>query len=559
MTAVFLRIVNMSISAGFIVLAVLMLRLLLKKAPKWITVLLWGVVALRLICPVTVESVMSLMPSAEAISPEIMIDASPEINTGITFVDNTINPIIGNSLSPNAGASINPLQILMPVLATAWIVGIVILLAYTVFSYWRLKRKIGTAVLLRDNIYQSENVVSPFVLGIIKPKIYLPFNINEQDAENVIAHEKAHISRKDHLWKPLGFILLTLHWFNPLMWIGYILLCRDIELACDEKVVENFDNEQKVDYSQALLACSVNRRVIAACPLAFGEVGVKKRVKSVLNYKKPAFWIIVVSIVLCAVVAVCFLTNPKNQNDQKKIVLDPNFYTEYDGVYLTIDSVGTESDGNKIFNVVWHNDTDKVVYYGESYSIEYKNGDEWKIVDTGEFYFNEIAYLLKPNSVAKMTYGTSIADVSKKGLYRLLLRFSVEGEGGYCMWLQFEVKEDKKETGNSENSIEHLKAKFPHYFDLPRGKGLEVYIWQLAEGHYSCGLGLHTNMVTPKEWIWNLHTSPATIEEMRAIVASYNIPKNQVVITPVVMPHSSYHYEINQEYREKVTELFWAE
>ena len=340
--------------------------------------------------------------------------------------------------------------------------------------------------------------------------------------------------------------------------LGYVLLCRDIELACDEKVVEKFDNEKKADYSQALLSCSVNRRVISACPLAFGEVGVKNRMKTILNYKKPAFWIVVVSIVLCAVVAVCFLTSPIEKGE-KKITPDPNFYTEYDGVYLTIDSVGTESDGNKIFNVVWHNDTDKVVYYGESYSIEYKNGDEWEIVDTGEFYFNEIAYLLKPNSVAKMTYGTSIADVSKKGLYRIALRFSVEGEGGHLMWLQFEVKEDKKETGNAENSIEHLKAKFPHYFDLPRGKGLEVYIWQLAEGHYSCGLGLHTNMVTPKEWIWNLHTSPATIEEMRAVVASYNIPKNQVVITPVVMPHSSYHYEINQEYREKVTELFWAE
>ena len=559
MTAVFLRIVNMSISAGLIVAVVLVLRLLLKKAPKWITVLLWGIVALRLICPVTIESVMSLMPSAETINPEIMMDASPEINTGITFVDNTINPIIGNSLSPDIGSSVNPLQILMPVLATVWVVGIVLLLAYTFFSYWRLKRKIGTAVLLRDNIFQSENVVSPFVLGIIKPKIYLPYNINEQDAENVIAHEKAHISRKDHLWKPLGFILLTLHWFNPLMWLGYVLLCRDIELACDEKVVKNFNNEQKVDYSQALLACSVNRRVIAACPLAFGEVGVKKRVKSVLNYKKPAFWIIVVSIVLCAVVAVCFLTNPKNKNDQTKIVLDSNFYTEYDGVYLTIDSVEAESDGNKIFNVVWHNDTDKEVYYGESYSIEYKNGDEWEIVDTGEFYFNEIAYLLKPNSVAKMTYGTSIADVSKKGLYRIALRFSVEGEGGHFMWLQFEMKEDKKETVKSEDSIEQLKEKFPHYFNPSYGNLLEVYIWQMAEGQYSCGLGPHTNMVTPKEFIWGLQTSPATLEEMRAIVASYNIPKKQVVITPVVMPHSSYHYEINQEYREKVTELFWAE
>ena len=549
MTTVFVRIVEMSLAASIIIIAVLFLRLLLKKAPKWISVLLWGIVAFRLVCPFTIESVLSLMPSEEVINTEILTHAATEVV--IDVEEMPTNTVITEK-------SVDNLQLVVNIICYVWIAGVAVMLAYTIFSYWRLKKKIGTAVLLRDDIYQSENVVSPFVLGIIKPKIYLPFNISEQNAENVIAHERAHLSRKDHLWKPFGFLVLTLHWFNPLVWLGYVLLCRDIELACDEKVVENFDNEKKADYSQALLSCSVNRRVISACPLAFGEVGVKNRMKTILNYKKPAFWIVVVSIVLCTVVAVCFLTSPI-EKDEKEITPDPNFYTEYDGVYLTIDSVGTESDGNKIFNVVWHNDTDKVVYYGESYSIEYKNGDEWEIVDTGEIYFNEIAYLLKPNSVAKMTYGTSIADVSKKGLYRIALRFSVEGEGGYCMWLQFEVKEDKKETGNAENSIEHLKAKFPHYFDLPRGKGLEVYIWQLAEGHYSCGLGLHTNMVTPKEWIWNLHTSPATIEEMRAIVASYNIPKNQVVITPVVMPHSSYHYEINQEYREKVTELFWAE
>ena len=310
MADIFLKIVNMSISASWIVLVVLLLRLLLKKAPKWITVLLWGVVAIRLICPFSIESVMSLIPSTETISPEIMMDKTPTINSGVPIINNIVNPVIGESFSPDPIASANPLQILIPVLAMAWVAGIAIMLAYTVISYFRVKIKIGTAVLLRDNIYQSENVVSPFVLGIIKPKIYLPFNMNEQDIEHVIAHENAHIRRKDHLWKPFGFLVLTLHWFNPLMWLGYILLCRDIELACDEKVIKELNTEQKADYSQALLTCSVNRRIIAACPLAFGEVGVKNRVKSVLNYKKPAFWIIAIAIVASVVVAVCFLTNP---------------------------------------------------------------------------------------------------------------------------------------------------------------------------------------------------------------------------------------------------------
>ena len=310
MSEVFLKIINMSISASYIVLAVLLLRLLLRKAPKWITVLLWGIVAVRLVCPFSVESVLSLIPSAEVISPNIMTDKTPTINTGIQIINSALNPVISDSFTPNPGDSANPLQIWIPVLTTVWIVGMAALLIYTVMSYARVRCKIGTAVLYKDNVYQSENVVSPFVLGIIKPKIYLPFNMNEKDMEHVVAHEMAHIRRKDHLWKPLGFILLTLHWFNPLMWLGYILLCRDIELACDEKVIKELDHDARADYSEALLTCSVNRRMIAACPLAFGEVGAKQRIKSVLNYKKPAFWIVVLAVIACIAVAVCFLTNP---------------------------------------------------------------------------------------------------------------------------------------------------------------------------------------------------------------------------------------------------------
>ena len=239
MSEFFLTIVNMSISASWIVLAVLLLRLLLKKAPKWITVLLWGIVAVRLICSFTIESVMSLIPSAETISPEIMMDATPEINSGIPILNNTINPVISESFAPDPVTSANPLQILIPVLSVVWVVGIAVMLVYTAISYFKVKRKIGTAVLLRDNIFQSESVISPFVLGLIKPKIYLPFGMNEQDMSHVIAHEQAHIRRKDHWWKPFGFLILTLHWFNPLMWLGYILLCRDIELVCDEKVIKN--------------------------------------------------------------------------------------------------------------------------------------------------------------------------------------------------------------------------------------------------------------------------------------------------------------------------------
>ena len=328
MADLFLKIVNMSISASWIVLAILLLRIALKKAPKWINCILWGIVGLRLVMPLSLESVFSLIPSPQTISPEIMTNVIPEINTGIPILNSTINPVISDTFAPEIGASANPLQILIPIISVVWLIGIAALLFYTLISYLRLKNKVGTAVRLRDNIYQSEAVVSPFVLGIIKPKIYLPFNMAEQEMEHVISHEKAHLHRKDHLWKPLGFIILTLHWFNPVMWLAYILLCRDIELACDEKVVKELDYVQKADYSQALLTCSVNRRMVAACPLAFGEVGVKDRVKSVLNYKKPAFWVVMVAIIASIVVAVCFLTNPISADK-----IDLGYYRETELVY----------------------------------------------------------------------------------------------------------------------------------------------------------------------------------------------------------------------------------
>lgn len=313
MSELFLEIVNRSIAASWIVIAVLILRFCLKKAPKWVNVLLWGIVAVRLIFPFSIESALSLIPSAETVSPSIMMETAPSVQTGVPALDQVINPVIDHSLSPAPGASANPLQIWISVMAAVWLAGAATLLLYSAISYWRLRRRVREAVILRDNIYQSENAGSPFVLGIIQPKIYLPYSVDSGALAYVIAHEQAHIRRGDHWWKPLGFLLLTVHWFNPLLWLGYILLCRDIELACDEKVIREMGSEQRADYTQALVSCSVSRRSIAACPLAFGEVGVKTRVKSVMNYKKPAFWIILASALICAAAAVCFLTNPKTE------------------------------------------------------------------------------------------------------------------------------------------------------------------------------------------------------------------------------------------------------
>lgn len=359
MNELFLKIINMSISASWLVLAVLLLRFVLKKAPKWVNVLLWGIVAVRLAFPFSIESALSLIPSAETIPPNIGMNTTPTINSGINAINNAVNPIISQSNTPMAGASVNPLQITIGIFEYIWIFGMIALALYTAISYWRLHRKVDTAVRYKDNIFQSENVKSPFVFGIIKPRIYLPFNMNGQDLEHVVAHEQAHIHRKDHWWKPLGFLLLTIHWFNPLMWLAYVLLCRDIELACDEKVIKELGNEQRADYTQALVACSVNRRMIAACPLAFGEVGVKERVKSVMNYKKPAFWVIIIAVIICVGVAVCFLTNPKQDRYTLRIVVPAGSQEEF--VY-TEEEVSTVRNSIKIWSGDGLGDTEVLLF-----------------------------------------------------------------------------------------------------------------------------------------------------------------------------------------------------
>ena len=358
MNELFLKIINMSISASWLVLAVLILRFVLKKAPKWINVLLWGIVAIRLICPFSFESTLSLIPSAETIPLNIGMDTTPTINSGISAINNAVNPIISQSNTPMAGASVNLLQITIGIYEYIWIFGMIALALYTAISYWRLCRKVDTAVRYKDNIFQSENVSFPFVLGIIKPRIYLPFKMNGQYLEYVVAHEQAHICRKDHWWKPLGFLLLMIHWFNPLMWLAYVLLCRDIELACDEKVIKELGNEQRGDYTQALVACSINRRMIAACPLAFGEVSVKERVKSVMNYKKPAFWVIIISVIVCVGIAVCFLTNPKQDSYTLRIVVPAGSQEKF--VY-TDEEVSTIRNSIKIWSGDGLGDTEVIL------------------------------------------------------------------------------------------------------------------------------------------------------------------------------------------------------
>ncbi len=321
MSGIFLKLLNLSISASWLVLVVLALRFVLKRAPKWVNVLLWGMVALRLMLPFSIESALSLIPSAETVSPEVVrFDPAPTITSGVTIIDNAVNPALSESFATAPLASVNPLYVWTYLAGWVWLIGLAAMLAYALVSYLRLRRRVSASIPLRENIYVCDEVPSPFILGIVRPRIYLPSALDEAQRGSVLSHERAHLARRDHWWKPLGFALLAVYWFNPLLWLAYTLLCRDIELACDERVLRGMDAGQIKDYSSALLACSVPRRMLAACPLAFGEVGVGARVKNALRYKKPAFWAVAASVAVCVVVAVCFLTNPRTDTDAAGLV-----------------------------------------------------------------------------------------------------------------------------------------------------------------------------------------------------------------------------------------------
>ena len=313
MDDVFLKLVNLSISASWLILAVLVLRVVLKKAPKWVMPLLWGVVALRLVCLFSIESALSLIPSAETIPSKIVTETREPVLYEQATLDIVTNPTLPSAAEVPVGVSRQQAQVDFNIYSVLWLAGMAALLVHALVSAGKLKRKLATAILLRDNIYESEFVDSPFVFGVVKPNIYLPMHMDEGTAAYVIAHEHAHLARRDHWWKVLGYLVLALHWFNPLVWVAYILFCRDIELACDEKVVKGLDGAARADYSQALLSCAAPKRAVAACPLAFGEGNIKTRVKSALHYKKPAFWVAAAAVLAVVIVAVCFLTNPRSE------------------------------------------------------------------------------------------------------------------------------------------------------------------------------------------------------------------------------------------------------
>ncbi len=364
MGEVLVKLFNMSVTASWLVLAVILFRVIFRRAPKWIYCLLWSFVGLRLIFPFSIQSSFSLVPSVNTVS--IAGNSRPEIHTGVGAVNSVVNDFIGShyyeGVTVPEGTTVN----IMSVLSWVWLVGMFAMAVYAAVSYMKIKLRVSASIMTDAGVYICDDIDTPFILGVFRPRIYMPSGISDEHASHVISHERAHLARRDHLWKPLGFVLLALYWFNPVMWLAYILLCRDIESACDERVVREMEFDEKKNYSAALAFCGVQRKMISACPLAFGEVAVKDRIRSVLSYKKPAFWVIIAALVASVLIAVFLLTDPLYKvDDRLAVAIDMQIaehhrspYTEDHYVSMDWKLIGKEGFGNTYTLYMW-------VYYQE--------------------------------------------------------------------------------------------------------------------------------------------------------------------------------------------------
>ncbi len=418
MEKIFIKLFNMSVAASWMILVSILLRFVMKRAPKNIRCILWAMVAVRLICPVSFESELSLIPRAEIIKSDITNSLEQIIDNNIPTSDETEGTVITGNFRPKEKPEGNNYSDSLLHLATIiWIFGMSALALYTVTSYLNLHKRIAEGIVLTDNIWLCDHISTPFIWGIIKPRIILPSSIREKDIEFIIAHEKAHLLRRDHLWKPFGFFLLIVYWFHPLIWAAYLLFCRDIELACDERVIKEFDMSGKKAYSAILLACSTNQNVITINPVAFGETGIKERIKAIMKYKKPKLWVGLASVIICVVVMICCLTNPiaaENNTTDIEDVLNTN-YTNHTNHEKDTSTTNIPKSG-QIYGYIMKVNAESIIvdrqYWvtseSEEWKPEYNEDAGFAVVDAEE---EDITYKLSENctySILKHRYNPRV-------------------------------------------------------------------------------------------------------------------------------------------------------
>lgn len=309
-----INLLDMSIAASYLVIVIAIFRLIFRKVPKFINCIIWALVGIRLILPVSFDGIISLFPHKSPMIEEAVYFGRLASAKTSQLIEKTVTNTLQNVVAIEGSSQDTPVNMFALILLVVWIMGMVVMLLYSVITYIHIYNKAKVSVRYRDNIYVGDYIDSPFILGIVRPKIYIPTDLSGEGMECVILHEKAHIKRHDNWWKFVGFLLLIVHWFNPILWVAYLMFCRDIEFACDEKVIKSLGCDRRQAYAQVLLEYSIPRYMLVAYPVAFGEVGVKMRIKSILNYKKPTFWAIVAAVVVCIGVGIAFITNPLSLN-----------------------------------------------------------------------------------------------------------------------------------------------------------------------------------------------------------------------------------------------------
>ena len=442
MAELFLTVLNMSISAALIAVAVLLVRycIFTYDIPKYLRCLLWVFVAFRLLCPFTVETSISMMPKAETIPAEVILSDTPSLNHISSPADAVSSIIAGDfGASTHGGNTLG--ETILTTGAVIWAIGIAIMIICAAVSYIRLTLTVRASVPATEKgVYICDNVSSPFILGIFSPKIYLPSSLSDENTEYILHHEKAHIKRLDHLWKPMGYLLLSIHWFNPVIWAAYVFFCRDIELACDEKVVSKMDANEKKQYSHILLDFSTKGSSVSACPLAFGEVGIKSRVKSILSYKKTTVFAVIAFAVAILIICINFLTSSPAKPSLPNEISDITSGGDHSKV--EIDLVAADLDtAYPYIDIKWKNKTADPITFGESYKISRMENGKWVSVYDPEIV-PAIGYSAPP--AVPTTHRYSAFCIEKSGTYRFEADFFFDKDHKekYSVWCEFDVTED---------------------------------------------------------------------------------------------------------------------
>ena len=468
MDAIFLQVLNMSLTASYAVLFVLAARLFLKKAPKIFSYALWSVVLFRLICPFSFESLFSLLfINANPIPGNIMYAEVPQINTGIKLVDNAANPILSTQTAMT-GASINPMQIWAFMGSVIWIAGIAVLLIYSLLALLRLRANLVGVVKWRDNIYLADHITSPFVMGVIHPKIYLPSTLSEREQDHIILHEQKHIRRFDHIIKIAAFLVLTVHWFNPLVWLAFILCVKDMEMSCDESVIKHMDTDTRREYSASLLSLATGRKIVAGIPLAFGEGDTKSRIKNVLKYKNPAFWIIIVALAVVLAVCAGLATNPRS-NSQRNAGSSISLSIKLPTSPLNNDQPLDKDVYMNIANGILKKQPDELYeeyYRGARVDLDSDGQDEFILIYLeGSWEYYQL-YTYKSRTPVLLKEGVLFANAGAPGGGLKLVNY--DGEQNICIWQSnTEAGEKWKATYTCELfAIENAELILKHTFDF---------------------------------------------------------------------------------------------